>query len=128
MFWRIARSPGHELADQVVAYAKCLPTASDAPEDVLRSRTNAIVSSAMILARDDAGIDQVGLFLPELARLIEEGPVPLPDVDHESSRGFSRASTGRLTDEIGHIDRTDAHSTEATMSGASNNPVPSIAL
>jgi hypothetical protein len=94
-----------ELADQVVAYAKCLPTASDAPEDVLRSRTNAIVSSAMILARDGAGIDQVGLFLPELARLIEEGPVPLPDVDHESSRGFSKASTGRLTDEIGHIDR-----------------------
>lgn len=43
-----------ELAEHVVAYAQRLSTVSDTPEDVLSSRTNAIVSAAMILARDGA--------------------------------------------------------------------------
>jgi hypothetical protein len=41
-----------ELAERAVAYAKRLLEASSTPEDILRSRTNAIVSAAMILARD----------------------------------------------------------------------------
>lgn len=49
-----------ELAERAVAYAQRLSTVSDTPEDVLRLRTNAIVSAAMILARDgfDALLDQ----------------------------------------------------------------------
>ncbi|WP_439542596.1 hypothetical protein [Hyphomicrobium sp.] len=54
-----ARSnPG--LAEQAVAYAQRQETATDTSEDVLHSRTNAIVSAAMILIRDgpDATFDQ----------------------------------------------------------------------
>ena len=49
-----------ELAEHAVKYAQRISTESDTPEDVLRSRTNAIVSAAMILARDgaDALLDQ----------------------------------------------------------------------
>ncbi|MBF0628340.1 MAG: hypothetical protein HQL91_08965 [Magnetococcales bacterium] len=49
-----------ELAEHAVASAQRLSTVSDTPEDALRSRTNAIVSAAMILARDgaDALLDQ----------------------------------------------------------------------
>ena len=49
-----------DLVEQAVAYAQRLSTQSDAPEDVLRARTHAIVSAAMILARDgsDALLDQ----------------------------------------------------------------------
>ena len=46
-----------ELAEHAVAYAKRLETAAHTPEDVLHSRTNAIVSAAMIVARD--GADQL---------------------------------------------------------------------
>lgn len=49
-----------ELAEHAVAYGQRLSTVADTPQDVLRSRTNAIVSAAMILARDgaDALLDQ----------------------------------------------------------------------
>lgn len=49
-----------ELAEHAVAYAQRFSTASDTAEDVLLSRTNAIVSAAMILVRDgaDAQLDQ----------------------------------------------------------------------
>lgn len=49
-----------ELAEHAVAYGQRLSTVPDTPQDVLRSRTNAIVSAAMILARDgaDALLDQ----------------------------------------------------------------------
>ena len=49
-----------KLAEQAVVYAQRLQSASDTTEDALRSRTNAIVSAAMILARDgsDALLDQ----------------------------------------------------------------------
>lgn len=46
-----------ELAIHAVAYAKRLESAADTPEDVLRSRTTAIVSAAMITVRD--GADQL---------------------------------------------------------------------
>jgi len=42
-----------ELAEQAVLYAKRLQGA-DAPEDAIGSRTNAVVSAAMIVARDGA--------------------------------------------------------------------------
>lgn len=42
-----------ELAEQAVAYSKRLE-ASDAPEDAIGSRTNAVVSTAMLVARDGA--------------------------------------------------------------------------
>ncbi|MBT2305119.1 hypothetical protein J7E70_32445 [Variovorax paradoxus] len=45
-----------ELAEHAVAYAQRLSPVSDTPEDVLRSRTNAIVSAAMILIRDGADV------------------------------------------------------------------------
>jgi hypothetical protein len=48
-----ARS-GPELAVQAVAYAQQLSTLAEMPEDVLGSRANAIVSAAMVLARDGA--------------------------------------------------------------------------
>lgn len=46
-----ARS-GPELAADAVTYAKRLSAESATPEDVLRSRTNAIVAAALILVRD----------------------------------------------------------------------------
>ncbi len=50
----------HEFAEQAVAYTQRLSTVTDSPEDVLRSRTNAIVSAAMVLSRDgsDRLLDQ----------------------------------------------------------------------
>jgi hypothetical protein len=49
-----------ELAERAVAYAQRLPALSDNPEDMHCPRTIAIVSAAMILARDgsDALLDQ----------------------------------------------------------------------
>lgn len=49
-----------ELAERAVTYARRLSVAPDTQEDVLCSRTNAIVSAAMILTRDgsDALIEQ----------------------------------------------------------------------
>jgi hypothetical protein len=49
-----------ELAERAVAYAQRLSIQSDTTEDVLRSRTNTIVSAAMILTRDgsDALLDE----------------------------------------------------------------------
>ena len=53
-----ARS-SNELAERAVAYAKRLQGA-DTPEDALRSRTNAIASAAMMVARDssDQSLDE----------------------------------------------------------------------
>ena len=43
-----------ELAEQAIVYARELSTSADMPEDILGSRTNALVAAAMILARDGA--------------------------------------------------------------------------
>lgn len=51
-----AEQSGPVLAEQALAYAKRLET-SDMPKDELGSQTNAIVSAAMIVARD--GSDQI---------------------------------------------------------------------
>lgn len=48
-----AERSGPELAEQAVAYAKRLE-ASGAPEDAIGSRTNTVVSTAMMVARDGA--------------------------------------------------------------------------
>jgi hypothetical protein len=49
-----------DFAEQTIAYAQRLSTAADTQENELRSRTRAIVSAAVILARDgaDALLDQ----------------------------------------------------------------------
>lgn len=54
-----ARS-GQAVAEQAVVYAQRQESVTEATEDILRSRTNAIVSAAMILVRDgsDALFDQ----------------------------------------------------------------------